>query len=87
MASKRLLKQRINLICEELFAECVAHFRFERRCKLSCAESFLLHIFRTQSAAERKSCPDKKKSSVQIREITEPGILKGYEWRHARSKE
>ena len=24
MASKRLLKQRINLICEELFAECVA---------------------------------------------------------------
>ena len=24
MASKRLLKQRINLICEELFSECVA---------------------------------------------------------------
>ncbi len=24
MASKRLLKQRINLICEELFTECVA---------------------------------------------------------------
>lgn len=24
MASKRLLKQRIDLICEELFAECVA---------------------------------------------------------------
>lgn len=49
MANKRSLKRSINLICEELFTECVAASLYGTELHKDNAEALLFSIIRLQS--------------------------------------
>ena len=49
MANKKSLKRGINIICEEMFTECVAASLYGNKAQKDNAEALLFSIFRMQS--------------------------------------
>ena len=56
MANKRILKQHINLVCEELFTECIAASLYGNEQYKENAEGLLFCIVKLQSDFTSRVC-------------------------------